>query len=73
MTDWVTQAGRAQIAKKAQAIYDVFDNATETIDMKDGALLEAVLMEVINQMQSGQGFIFAADLFCVAKKLSEMP
>lgn len=73
MTYWATEIAQAQIARKAQAIYDVFDTATESIDIKDGEVLSMVLMEVINQCQSGQGYIFAADLFCIAKKLREMP
>jgi len=68
MTTWVTRAAQQQIARKTQAILDVFHSA----DIKDEQLLSKVIMEVINQCQSGQGYIFSADLFCIAKKLLEV-
>lgn len=69
---WVQKAGRDQIKKKAQAIYNAFDEATDRLDIKDGEVLRFVLMEVINQLQEGTGLIPAPTLYLVAQCISEL-
>ena len=69
---WVQKASRKQITKKAQAIYDVFDQATDLVDIKDGEVLRLVLMEVINQLQDGLGLISAPNLFLVAQSITKL-
>lgn len=74
MTDytWVQKAGRAQIDKKAKAIYDSFDEATNRLDIKDGEVLRFVLMEVINQLQQSPAIISVPDLFLIANRIAEL-
>ena len=69
---WVQKASRKQIIKKAQAIYDAFDQATDIHDLKDGEVLRLVLMEVINQLQNGLGLISAPDLYLVAQFITKL-
>ena len=74
MTDltWVQKAGRDQIKKKAQDIYNAFDEATDQFDIKDGEVLRLVLMEVINQLQESPGVIQAPTLYLVAQCIAEL-
>ena len=74
MTDltWVQKAGQDQIKKKAQAIYNTFDEATDRLDIKDGQALRLVLMETINQLQESPGVIQAPILYLVAQCIAEL-
>ena len=74
MTDltWVQKAGRDQIKKKAQAIYNIFDEATDQLDIKDGEVLRLILMETINQLQESPGIIQAPILYLVAQCIAEL-
>jgi hypothetical protein len=71
MTDWVSKAGQFKIAAKAQAIWDVNDQATDRLDVTDGRVLQMILLEVINQCQNGQGFISAPELNLIADCLGK--
>lgn len=71
MTDWVSKAGKAKIAAKAEAIVAAIDEALWNDSSFDSEYkaASATLREAINQCQNGQGMISAAELLLITAEL----
>jgi hypothetical protein len=75
-TNWVQRAGRERIADKAKAIQAAAVAETRKPTWQTNfyaPLVSAVLREVINQTQNGQGVISAAELHMIAECITNSP
>lgn len=72
MDSWVTRAARENVKRKADAISDAACTLADLLnrEVSQDEMIAAALREAINQCQTGQGYIFAADLLSIAKHLA---